>query len=137
MRRRRCTDCAHFHREGGTEWGWCKATLPVWISAPPLLISDPDAPELAPNCNSFCKVLKMPAKLTEEVVDRLLRARRFRGRTAEAIKLVLLHDQTRAEASRTVGVSGAAVSRMMKKLESISICPACGQHYHPLISPVV
>lgn len=52
---------------------------------------------------------------------------RFSGKTALAVALVIEKGYTQAAAAREVGVDQAAVSRAIKKITTVTICPHCGQ----------
>lgn len=128
---RTCFDCQFFRKAGGMEWGRCDPPYPVWFAAAapkPKVITKPDDPELAPLCSLFVRKTEGPP-INEDAVNQLLYRHRFRGRTAEAVKLVLLKGLTNAEAARALKVNRSGVTRMLQKLARDNTCPACGQNY--------
>lgn len=61
-----------------------------------------------------------------ETVQAALTARRFSGRTAAAVKQVLVAGSTIADAAAEAEVDAAAVSRMLTKLSVKTTCQCCG-----------
>lgn len=51
---------------------------------------------------------------------------RFSGRTAEALRLVLLEGFSQRAAAQQCGLDHAAVSRAVGKLMITTTCPTCG-----------
>lgn len=134
--KRICANCAHYRQDGGWDWGYCHAPLPRWAPpAKPLLIANPQDRALAGSCPAYCLLVPAKVRPSPDLVDRILEVRRFKGRTADAAKLVLTQGATRAEACRQAGVDQAALTRMLQKLANVITCPGCGRPTHAALKP--
>lgn len=50
----------------------------------------------------------------------------FTGRTAEAVRLVVLEGKSQAVAAKEAGLNPSAVSRAVAKVTKVRRCPHCG-----------
>lgn len=122
-----CWECQHFKRpRGGYQWGHCRAPLPRLVDPPPDRVLLVLKPKEATECPTFLQKTGGPT-LSPVALDKLLRKNRFKGRTADAVKLVLLDGVPRAEAARRMAIDRSAVTRMLNKLAERLACPACGR----------
>lgn len=131
-----CWECQHFKRQGGHQWGICRAPLPRLVDTPPDRALSVLKPREKTDCPTFLQKTGGPT-LTPQALDKLLAKNRFKGRTADAVRLVLLKGLHRAEAARRCDVDRAAVTRMLNKIAERLACPACGRPIkrHPVPVP--
>lgn len=126
-----CRRCSHYLKEGQLDMGACQAPRPFWSEKFPMIVpADQDASQ----CPCFAAGKPYATRVNTQILDRFLNRHRMYGRTAMAVKDVLLREARVSEAARRFSISPQAVSAMLKKLGARKICPACGKPYFAFIS---
>lgn len=68
------------------------------------------------------------ARISLNALRRVLRLYRFdpKGRTAKALRYVLVNGLNQSEAARRAGLDPAAVNRALARIQEGKVCPYCG-----------